>query len=421
MSFFSNSSIWYLPTTILSDHGWLQWLTGGRETLLFQHHHQQLSTPASYLCWACLGLLFLFLLTITVLYKFSYRKYPVLSNGIVLITGCSSGIGLYTAEYIARHCPYVVYATVRQDHDQETLEQLQCKNLRVVKLDITDERRCQEVIQDIQEHMESEQLPFVALINNAAINAPFPIEFHPWLHAEKLFATNVFGPLRLIQLTLPLLRQSHGRIIQLSSFVTSFPVPKGGLYTASKCALDGLSDSLRRELSPFDISVSVIEPGMVFSHMNRKNEAIADQILETWEQSGVEHLPMAQQITHEHVHRHDRVAVDPHLLGEEVSHRMKEIYSYLYTQEERQRFQRVVAKSDSPHCVAKAIVHAITSPYPRTRYYVANYDGISVKLYSWLLWMLNDRLKDMMAYFPHKKQSSQDSAIDVNGKLFGGQ
>jgi NAD(P)-dependent dehydrogenase (short-subunit alcohol dehydrogenase family) len=373
------------------------------------HYMTRLSD--SYLCWGCVALLFLSIIILGMLYKFSYRKYPVLPNGIVLITGCSSGIGLYTAEYIARHCPYVVYATVRKDSDIEKLQACHCKNLRIVKLDVTDEENCQRVIAEIQEHMESEQLPFVALINNAAINAPFPVEFHPMTHANKLFATNFFGCLRLIQLTLPLLRASHGRIINLSSFITSFPVPKGGLYTASKCALDGLSDSLRRELSPFDISISVIEPGMVFSQMNRKNEEIADHILEL--PQSFESLPEAQHVAHEHTRRHERVAVDPHEIGEEVSHRMKEIYSYLYSAEERHRFQRVVSKSDSPHCVAKAIVHAIISPYPRTRYYVANYDGISIKMYSWFLWILNDRLKDAIVYFPKKKQQQQQPVHHV--------
>ena len=384
--------------------------------------HEHLSnTTTCYLCWGIGAIAVLLAITIGFLYKFSYRKYPVLPNGIVLITGCSSGIGLYTAEYIARHCPYVVYATVRKDRDMTTLQSLNCKNLRIVKLDLLDIQTCQNVINQIHEHMESEQLPFVALINNAAINAPFPIEFHPITHAKRLMDTNYFGSFHLIQMTLPLLRQCHGRIIMLSSFVTSFPVPKGGMYTASKCALDGLSDSLRRELSPFDISVSVIEPGMVFSQMNRKNEEIADEILQQSNSSDV--LPQGQEIVHEHNRKHEWDSGHDydytHLLGEEVSHRMKEIYSYLYTNEERQRFQRVVAKSDSPYCVAKAIVDAITNPYPRTRYYVANYDGISVKMYSWLLWLLNDRLKDSIVYFPKKKQDNPSSTpiLDEAGNV----
>lgn len=312
-----------------------------------------------------------------VLYSMSFRKYPVSKTGVVLLTGCSGGIGLCAAEYLARNTEYVVFATVRKPQDVDKLTALGLKNLKAMQLDVTEAESCERVLAAVREHMAAENLPFVALVNNAAINALFPAEFHPLEHAKKVFDVNFFGPLRLVQMSLPLLRANKGsRVVMLSSFLTSFPVPKGSVYGASKCALDGLGVSLRRELSPFDISVSLIEPGMISSQMHLKLEALTDKL-----------LPDAEK-----------------------NKEMKDIYNFLFSEEEAERYHKSMDKSSPPLTVAKSIAHAIQDPYPRTKYFPANYQGMPICCLSWVLWLLNDRWQDrLLASFPkcskcHEKQ-----------------
>jgi NAD(P)-dependent dehydrogenase (short-subunit alcohol dehydrogenase family) len=315
---------------------------------------------------ACVGATLLSLISaavVGVVYSFSFRKYPVLKNGVVVLTGCSTGIGFFAAEYLARHTNYVVFATVRKPGDVDKLMELNIPNLKSLQMDVTDHASCVRATEAVKEFLDSNQLPLVAIVNNAGINAMFPAEFHPLSHVKQIFEVNFFGPVRLLQLFLPLLRENKGsRIVMISSFVRSFPVPNGSIYSASKCALEGFSDAIRRELSPFDVSVSSIEPGFVCSQMNVKNSELTDKLLSD-----------ARQNT-----------------------KMKDIYHFLFSSEEKSRFCQCVNKSDNPLCVIKAILHAIEQPYPQTKYYVANYRGIGIQCFSWVLWLFNDRLQDKL-------------------------
>lgn len=287
------------------------------------------------------------------------KTFPVNNNGILLITGASSGIGYYLAEKLAKDHSYVVYATVRKHEDIEKLNALNLKNLHPLILDVTDHKSCSNALKVIENHMESEKLPLVAVIQNAAINKPSPAEYFPLEDAKKIFDTNFFGVVDLTQLFLPLLRRSQGRMIMMSSIVASQPVPSASIYSASKTALEGFTTSLRREVEPYNVAVISIQPGYVLSEMNPKNQVYLEDLL----------------------------------TNSSRSEDLRLFYSHLYNDQNLARYKRFQSKADSPSTVLKATLHAVKSPFPKAHYYVANIDGIPCYVISWLN-MLGDRVQD---------------------------
>ena len=175
---------------------------------------------------------------------------------VVLITGCSSGIGRSTALQLAA-AGHIVYASARRP---ETLAELTSAGCRPLALDVTDEESMAAAVATI----EAEHGAVDVLINNAGYGQYGPIEQVPLDEVRRQFETNVFGLIRLTQLVLPAMRaKRHGRIINVSSMGGRTTLPGGGVYHASKYAVEALSDALRIELRPFGIDVVVIEPGAV--------------------------------------------------------------------------------------------------------------------------------------------------------------
>ncbi len=174
----------------------------------------------------------------------------------VLITGCSSGIGRATAELLGRG-GWAVYATARR---LETIEDLAAAGCRLVQLDVCDEDSMHAAV-DI---VEREQGAVGALVNNAGYGQEGAVEDVPIGDVRRQFETNLFGPHRLTQLVLPGMRQQGwGRIVNVSSMGGKLTFPGGGVYHASKHALEALSDALRYEVRSFGVDVVVIEPGLV--------------------------------------------------------------------------------------------------------------------------------------------------------------
>jgi NAD(P)-dependent dehydrogenase (short-subunit alcohol dehydrogenase family) len=160
------------------------------------------------------------------------RKYLVHDQGIILITGASTGIGFDAALALAQtrtiaragatgHSRYQVYAGVRKNQDVERIQNLNITNLTPIILDVSEHQSCVEVMKFMTQETERLQLPFIALVNNAGISRKLPIEFHDLNDAKRVFNTNYFGALDMVQLSLPLLRKSQGRIVMTSS-ITGF-------------------------------------------------------------------------------------------------------------------------------------------------------------------------------------------------------
>lgn len=179
---------------------------------------------------------------------------------IVLITGASAGIGNATAIYLAQH-GYEVYAAARRF---EKLQELKPFGIKPIALDLTND----ESIVDAVSKILREAGRIDILINNAGSGFYGALEDMPMADARYQIDVNVFAAARLIQLVLPSMRaQGFGKIVNLSSVGGKVTLPMGVWYHASKFAIEGLSDALRKEVKSFGIDVIVVEPGGTKSEM----------------------------------------------------------------------------------------------------------------------------------------------------------
>ncbi|MCO7225232.1 SDR family oxidoreductase [Pleionea sp. CnH1-48] len=175
----------------------------------------------------------------------------------VLITGCSTGIGLDSALTLHKR-GYQVFATARKAEDVEELKQ---QGLNAYQLDVTDFDMMARVVEEILQQTQGE---LHAVFHNGAYGQPGAVEDLPTGVLKEQFETNVFGWHELTRLVLPVMRkQGFGRIIYNSSVLGFVCMPFRGAYNASKFALEGLVDTLRLELMDIDIHVSLIEPGPI--------------------------------------------------------------------------------------------------------------------------------------------------------------
>jgi len=179
-----------------------------------------------------------------------------MAGKVVLITGCSSGIGRATAIRLAGR-GHTVYATARK---LDAIADLEAAGCRLLAVDVTHDDSMVAAVDAV----ETEHGAVGALVNNAGYSQSGPVEEVPIDEARRQFETNVFGLARLCQLALPAMRAAGtGRIVNVSSMGGRMTLPGGGWYHASKHAVEALSDALRFEVRPFGIDVVVVEPGVV--------------------------------------------------------------------------------------------------------------------------------------------------------------
>ena len=181
---------------------------------------------------------------------------------VVLITGCSSGIGMELAKRFINN-GYITYGLARREVD--------LAGLRYIKGDVTKFEDCKAVIKKIIE----EQSQIDILINNAGMGISGPIEYAGIEEAKKIMDVNFYGAWHMIKATLPFMRDKNsGSIVNISSFASFTPIPFQAFYSASKAALDSLSVALRSEVKGFNIKVATIHPGDVktgFTGAREKN------------------------------------------------------------------------------------------------------------------------------------------------------
>ena len=181
------------------------------------------------------------------------------SRRTVLVTGASSGIGLATAELLAAR-GFRVLAGVRSAAGREALAAFGSANIETVSLDVT----CADQVECLMERIgELSPEGLYALVNNAGIGPPAAVELTDLDELRQILEVNTLAPLRMMQACLPLLRRGRGRIVCMSSMNGTIALPMVGAYSASKFALEALCDSLRVELRPWKIPVTVIRPGQV--------------------------------------------------------------------------------------------------------------------------------------------------------------
>jgi len=177
----------------------------------------------------------------------------------VLITGCSSGIGLCLARGL-RERGYRVFASARKQADIATLA---AAGFESIQLDLDSSESIHAAVQTV---LERTQGKIYALINNGAFGQPGAVEDLSREALRAQFETNVFGTQELTNRVIPAMRaQGEGRIINISSLLGIVCLAYRGAYNASKFALEALSDTLRLELRGTDIFVCLIEPGPIES------------------------------------------------------------------------------------------------------------------------------------------------------------
>lgn len=194
----------------------------------------------------------------------------------VVITGVSSGIGLGCARVLIER-GVRVFGSVRRESDAERLQR-ELGDLYVPLIfDITDEAAVQRAAETVARHLGTDTLD--GLVNNAGIEVAGPLAYLPTDQLRHQLEVNVVGPMIVTKTFLPLLGTdptrtgNPGRIVNISSTSAKIAGPFGGAYSASKFGLEGLSESLRRELILFGIDVILIRPGFVQTEIWQKAES----------------------------------------------------------------------------------------------------------------------------------------------------
>ena len=184
----------------------------------------------------------------------------------ILITGASTGIGYHLVKVFVEN-GYQVYGSVRKQKDADRLLNDFNTNFKPLIFDVTDHQSVDEAARQLEVEVGKEGLG--GLINNAGIAVGGPLMDLTIDDYRKQFEVNVFGVIKVTQAFLPLLgtRENHstlpGKIIQISSIAGDFGMPFMSAYASSKHALEGISESLRKELLMFGIDVLVIQPGPI--------------------------------------------------------------------------------------------------------------------------------------------------------------
>jgi NAD(P)-dependent dehydrogenase (short-subunit alcohol dehydrogenase family) len=175
---------------------------------------------------------------------------------VALITGCSSGIGHATAERLLAG-GWKVYATARRP---ESIADLADRGATTLALDVTDEDSMTAAVA----HVTDAEGAVGVLVNNAGYSQSGAVESVPPDQVRRQFDTNVFGLIRMCQLVLPGMRdQGWGKIVNIGSMGGRLTFPGGGIYHATKYAVEAISDALRFEVRGFGVDVILVEPGLI--------------------------------------------------------------------------------------------------------------------------------------------------------------
>lgn len=185
---------------------------------------------------------------------------------VVLVTGCSSGIGRASAQAL-RDKGALVVATARDLHDIEDLAEP--GRVECLPLDVTDGAAIQDAVQTVLDRHGR----IDALVNNAGYGVMLPLEEMPMEAMRQQYEVNVFGMHRLTQLVLPIMRgQRSGRIVNVSSAAGYVSLPMMGAYSGTKFAVRAMTYALQNEIAPFGLSAHLIEPGRIATRFGKRSD-----------------------------------------------------------------------------------------------------------------------------------------------------
>jgi NAD(P)-dependent dehydrogenase (short-subunit alcohol dehydrogenase family) len=198
------------------------------------------------------------------------------SSGAVVVTGASTGIGRATALLLDKK-GYTVFAGVRKQEDAKALEEAGSDRLTPITIDVTKTRSITTARQEVERAIGKEGL--VGLVNNAGVGGGGPIEFMSLDSFRETLEINLVGQIAVTQAFLPLIRMAKGTIVFIASIGGRIATPFLSPYNASKFGIEALGESLRGELRPWDIDVTVVEPGSIDTQIWAKGaDTAAEQV-----------------------------------------------------------------------------------------------------------------------------------------------
>lgn len=271
-------------------------------------------------------------------------------RGAVLVTGASTGIGRAIALRLDA-AGMRVFAGVRREQDAAALRS-ERPGITPLLLDVTDESALRAAARAVEAEVGDAGL--AGLVNNAGISGGAPVEFMPLDEMRRILEVNVMGVVATTQAFMPLVRRARGRIVCIGSIGGRFAVPFLSAYSMSKSAVSALCDSLRGELRPWGIQVSLVEPGSIKTPIWDKGLNELDETMERWPAAALE------------------------LYGDAIP-RMRRVT------------EQTASRAIPPDRVARVVEHALTASRPRTRYVV----GTDAHAQA-MIRRLPDRMRDAM-------------------------
>ncbi|XP_004589694.2 retinol dehydrogenase 5 [Ochotona princeps] len=268
-----------------------------------------------------------------VVWWFRDRQRLPASDAFVFITGCDSGFGRLLALRLDQR-GFQVLAGCLTPSGAEKLQQVASSRLHTTLLDVTDPQSVQRAATWVEMHVKETGL--FGLVNNAGVAGI--IGPTPWLTRDNFYhvlSVNTLGPIGVTLALLPLLQQARGRVVNITSVLGRLAANGGG-YCVSKFGLEAFSDSLRRDVAPFGVRVSIVEPGF-FQTPVTNLEALESGLQACWAR-----LPPATQAHYGETFLTKYLTVQRHIMN-------------------------LICDPDLTK-VSKCLEHALTARHPRTRY-----------------------------------------------------
>lgn len=293
----------------------------------------------------------------------------------VVITGASSGIGRATVARMVQS-GWRIVATVRKTEDGNRLHSDFGMNVTPVIMDVTNRASVAGAAEQVASLLQ--ECGVDGLVNVAGVGKVRPVEYMTQDDLQEMFDINVFGQIAVTQAFLPLLRTARGRIVNIGSIGAHIAIPFGSLINATKSAFGIFNDTLRLELHPFGIRVSVVEPGAIKTPAVQKTLGDVEGVIRSLPPQGVaQYGDMLRKFT-------------------------------------RRAYEREMNGS-SPDLVAKAIQDALTARRPKTRYRVGKHSTMLATLAAFLPDRILDtvrfRISGMPSQFGSMAQIPAEQAI----------
>ena len=268
----------------------------------------------------------------------------------VVITGASTGIGEACAHYLAEKGMHV-FAGVREQPDADRLAREVRANLTPLFIVVTENESIEKAAETVGQALGDRGL--AGLVNNAGVVMGGALEFLPIERLRRQLEVNLIGQVAVTQAFLPYLRRGKGRVVNMGSISGRIATPVRGPYSMSKSGLKAFSECLRRELYPWGMHVSLVEPGAIATPIWTKGFRRAEEIIRNMSEK------------------------ERRLYGDSIA-------------AARANAVKMSQEAIAAQEVAKVVHHALTSSKPRTRYLV----GKDAKIGAALAWLLPDRAMD---------------------------